>query len=117
PVTRRPPQRPAHRPRHRRPLTRPPDAPREDPRVIDWIIAKRIATFVAGTGEARAPTADLTELAAESESRVVAYTGLKPAKPLPPPEGFTRQEWVATNIDSMRLLLDPVLTRAGENLG
>jgi coenzyme F420 biosynthesis associated uncharacterized protein len=85
--------------------------------VIDWIIAKRIATFVAGSGEARAPTADLTKLAAEAESRVVAYTGLSPAKPLPPPEGITRQEWVATNIDSMRILLDPVLTRAGDNLG
>jgi coenzyme F420 biosynthesis associated uncharacterized protein len=85
--------------------------------VIDWIIAKRIATFVAGTGDAKAPTADLAALAAESESRVVAYTGLEPARPLPPPEGISRKEWVATNIDSMRLLLDPVLQRAGANLG
>jgi coenzyme F420 biosynthesis associated uncharacterized protein len=85
--------------------------------VIDWVIAKRIATFVAGTGEASLPTADLTALAAESESRVVAYTGLRPARPLPPPEGISRSEWVATNIDSMRLLLDPVLQRAGDNLG
>ena len=85
--------------------------------MIDWIIAKRIATFVAGTGEARPPTADLTALATEAESRVVAYTGLQPVRPLPPPEGITRQEWVASNIDSMRLLLDPVLARAGENLG
>jgi coenzyme F420 biosynthesis associated uncharacterized protein len=85
--------------------------------VIDWIIAKRIATFVAGTGEADPPKADLAALAAESESRVVAYTGLKPARPLPPPEGISRPEWVATNLDSMRLLLDPVLKRAGDNLG
>jgi coenzyme F420 biosynthesis associated uncharacterized protein len=85
--------------------------------MIDWIIAKRIATFVAGTGEAAPPTADLGALAAEAESRVVAYTRLQPAKPLPPPEGIGRPEWVASNIDSMRLLLDPVLKRAGENLG
>jgi coenzyme F420 biosynthesis associated uncharacterized protein len=85
--------------------------------VIDWVIAKRIATFVAGTGDAKAPTSDLAALAAESESRVVAYTGLTPARPLPPPEGVSRQEWVATNLDSMRLLLDPVLKRAGDNLG
>ena len=85
--------------------------------MIDWIIAKRIATFVAGTGDAQAPTADLATLAAEAESRVVAYTGLEPAKPLPPPEGITRQEWIAANLDSMRLLLDPVLKRAGDNLG
>jgi coenzyme F420 biosynthesis associated uncharacterized protein len=85
--------------------------------VIDWIIAKRIATFVAGTGDAAPPDVDLAALAAESEARVVAYTGLKPARPLPPPEGISRPEWVATNLDSMRLLLDPVLKRAGDNLG
>jgi coenzyme F420 biosynthesis associated uncharacterized protein len=85
--------------------------------VIDWVIARRIATFVAGTGEAPTPTADLAALAAESELRVVAYTGLTPARPLPPPEGISRREWVDSNIDSMRLLLDPVLQRAGDNLG
>ncbi|MBV9604241.1 MAG: zinc-dependent metalloprotease [Solirubrobacterales bacterium] len=85
--------------------------------MIDWIIANRIATFVAGTGEASPPKADLTALAAEAETRVVAYTGLTPARPIPPPEGITRKEWVATNLDSMRLLLDPVLQRAGDNLG
>ena len=85
--------------------------------MIDWIIAQRIATFVAGTGEARAPTVDLGPLATEAEARVVAYTGLEPSRPLPPPEGVSRREWVATNIGSMRLLLDPVLARATENLG
>jgi coenzyme F420 biosynthesis associated uncharacterized protein len=85
--------------------------------VIDWIIAERIATFVAGHGDAQAPTADLAELAAESEARVTAYTGLQPVRPLPPPEGISRREWVSANLQSMRELLDPVLQRAGENLG
>jgi hypothetical protein len=85
--------------------------------MIDWIIAQRIATFVAGTGDARAPSADLGALATEAEIRVVAYTGLEPSRPLPPPEGISRREWVETNIGSMRLLLDPVLKRASENLG
>ncbi|HTU84073.1 MAG TPA: zinc-dependent metalloprotease [Solirubrobacteraceae bacterium] len=85
--------------------------------MIDWIIAQRIATFVAGTGDAPAPEADLAALAAESESRVVAYTGLTPSRPLPPPEGISRREWVTSNIDSMRLLLDPVLQRAGDSMG
>ena len=85
--------------------------------MIDWIIAQRIATFVAGTGDASEPTADLAALAAESEIRVVAYTGLEPTRPLPPPEGIGRREWVSTNIESMRLLLDPVLQRANDNLG
>jgi coenzyme F420 biosynthesis associated uncharacterized protein len=85
--------------------------------VIDWIVARRIATFVAGTASASEPTADLTALAAESQERVVAYTGLEPTRPLPPPEGISRREWVSSNIDSMRLLLDPVLKRANDNLG
>ncbi len=87
--------------------------------MIDWIIAQRIATFVAGNGAPATehPTVDLAALAAESEARVVAYTGLEPARPLPAPEGIGRREWVSSNIDSMRLLLDPVLDRATENLG
>jgi coenzyme F420 biosynthesis associated uncharacterized protein len=85
--------------------------------VIDWVIAQRIATFVAGTGDAPVPSADLAALAAESEARVVAYTRLEPSRPLPPPEGVSRREWVSSNLDSMRLLLDPVLKRATDNLG
>jgi coenzyme F420 biosynthesis associated uncharacterized protein len=85
--------------------------------LIDWVIAERIAGYVAGTGDARAPTSDLAALAAESEARVVAYTGLRPARPLPRPEGIGRREWVASNIASMRALLDPVLERAGDGLG
>jgi coenzyme F420 biosynthesis associated uncharacterized protein len=85
--------------------------------MIDWIVAERIASFVAGTGDAEPPKADLAALATESESRVVAYTGLQPAHRLPPPEGISRREWVRSNISSMRLLLDPVLQRAGNGLG
>jgi coenzyme F420 biosynthesis associated uncharacterized protein len=85
--------------------------------MIDWIIAERIATFVAGQGEGGVPTVELAPLAVESEQRVVAYTGLVPTRPLPPPEGISRREWVDSNIASMRALLDPVLTRAGANLG
>jgi coenzyme F420 biosynthesis associated uncharacterized protein len=85
--------------------------------VIDWILAERIAAYVAGTGDARPPRSDLAKLAAESEIRVIAYTGLEPARPLPDPEGISRREWVASNVDSMRQLLDPVLERAGSGLG
>jgi coenzyme F420 biosynthesis associated uncharacterized protein len=85
--------------------------------MIDWIIAERIATFVAGEGEGGVPTVELAPLAVESEQRVVAYTGLAPSRPLPPPEGISRREWVDSNIASMRALLDPVLSRAGTSLG
>jgi coenzyme F420 biosynthesis associated uncharacterized protein len=85
--------------------------------IVDWIVAERIARFVAGSGDAPAPKADLAALAAESEKRVTAYTGLRPSSPLPPPEGISRREWIASNISSMRALLDPVLARAGQGLG
>jgi coenzyme F420 biosynthesis associated uncharacterized protein len=85
--------------------------------VIDWILAERIAGYVAGTGDARAPTANLAALATESEARVTAYTGIRPTRPLPEPEGISRREWVASNITAMRTLLDPVMERAGRGLG
>jgi coenzyme F420 biosynthesis associated uncharacterized protein len=85
--------------------------------VIDWILAERIAGMVAGTGDARLPVVDLKALAIESEARVTEYTGLRPVRPLPEPEGISRREWTHTNIGSMRALLDPVMKRAGTNLG
>ena len=85
--------------------------------MIDWILAERIATFVAGSGEAGLPAVDLGPLAEESEARVTAYTGLVPMRPLPPPEGIGRREWVVSNIGAMRALLDPVLAKASQNLG
>ncbi len=85
--------------------------------VIDWILAEKIAGYLAGTGDATAADANLPALAVEAERRVTAYTGLEPARPLPPPEGIGRREWVQTNIKAMRSLLDPVLERTGEGLG
>jgi len=85
--------------------------------VIDWILAERIAGYVAGTGDAPPPRADLATLATESEARVTAYTGLVPARPLPEPEGIGRREWVSSNVAAMRLLLDPVLEKSANSLG
>jgi len=85
--------------------------------VIDWILAERLAGYLAGTGDARPPSTDLSALAVESERRVIAYTGLTPSGSLPEPEGISRRDWVSSNIGSMRALLDPVLERAGAGLG
>jgi coenzyme F420 biosynthesis associated uncharacterized protein len=85
--------------------------------MIDWIVAERIAGYVAGTGDAERPTVDLGPLATESEARVTAYTGLRPARPLPPPEGIDRRDWIASNINAMRALLDPVLKNATKHMG
>ncbi len=85
--------------------------------MIDWVLAEKIAGYVAGNGDATPPAVDLPALAVESERRVVAYTRLAPNRPLPPPEGIQRAEWVSSNIATMRKLLDPVLERAGSGLG
>jgi coenzyme F420 biosynthesis associated uncharacterized protein len=85
--------------------------------IIDWILAERIASFVAGTGDGDVATDDLAAIASDAEDRVVAYTGLRPARPLPQPEGIGRRDWVNSNLGAMRLLLDPVLSKAGKNLG
>jgi coenzyme F420 biosynthesis associated uncharacterized protein len=84
---------------------------------IDWIIAEKIATFVAGEGDAPQLTVDLGPLAADAAERVVAYTRLQPDGELPRPEGIGRREWVSANLATMRRMLDPVLERAGEKLG
>jgi coenzyme F420 biosynthesis associated uncharacterized protein len=85
--------------------------------VIDWILAQKIAGYLAGTGNGHLPDVDLRALAAESQTRVIAYTGLHPTHELPEPEGISREEWISTNITSMRALLDPVLERAGQGMG
>lgn len=84
--------------------------------MIDWFLAERIAAYVAGHTDARPPVADLPALAAESERRVTAYTGLTPARPLPAPEGVDRREWVRANVAAMRTLLEPLLEHAGTGM-
>jgi coenzyme F420 biosynthesis associated uncharacterized protein len=85
--------------------------------MIDWIVAERIAALIAGSGDAPSPHTDLAALTAESQSRVIAYTGLTPSRSLPEPEGIGRREWVASNIATLRQLLDPALERASSGLG
>ncbi|MGI8712812.1 MAG: zinc-dependent metalloprotease [Solirubrobacteraceae bacterium] len=85
--------------------------------MIDWILAEKLAGYVAGKGDAPTPRSNLQALATEAERRVVRYTELQPARPLPPAEGVDRREWVRANVAAMRQLMDPVLDRAGESLG
>jgi coenzyme F420 biosynthesis associated uncharacterized protein len=85
--------------------------------VIDWIVAEWIASKVAGEGRAPLPQIDLGPIAEDAERRVVEYTGLVPAGPLPTPEGVSRREWIASNIASTRTLIEPMLERITERLG
>ncbi|MGN6188493.1 MAG: zinc-dependent metalloprotease [Conexibacter sp.] len=85
--------------------------------MVDWFLAQRLARYVAGEPETAPPRADLRALAEDSAGRVIAYTGLTPARALPPAEGIGRAEWIAANVGSMRALLDPPLSRVGQGLG
>ncbi len=84
--------------------------------VIDRALTQRIANAVSrGTGSARAAAAvpsplpgDLAMICADAEARIVQYTGLRPAAPLPAPEALARSGWIAANVNSMGALLDPV---------
>jgi coenzyme F420 biosynthesis associated uncharacterized protein len=79
--------------------------------MVDWSLARQIARFAAGSGEATGPDVDLAALSAEMEPHVAAYTGLELAAPVPPPELLTRNEWAALNLDNLARLLDPVAAR------
>ena len=84
--------------------------------MIDWNIARTLATTVAGS--APAPALDgLADAARESEELVSAYTGLSSDAPLPEPEALSRPAWIEANLESMKDVLDPVVERAGESLG
>ena len=85
--------------------------------LLDWLLAARLAGRVAGEGEARWPRVELAPLAADATRRVIDYTRLTPTRELPAPEGVGRREWIAANLESMRQLLEPVLDRAGEEMG
>lgn len=85
--------------------------------MIDRVLTQRIANAVSrgpGARRAAAPApvhtlpGDLGSICADAESRVVRYTGLIPAAPLPAPEALPRSGWIAANVDSMGALLDGV---------
>jgi len=81
--------------------------------VIDRALTQRIANSVA-TGRGTRPPAsvalpgDLAAICADAEQRVVTYTGLRPAAPLPAPEAIPRAGWIAANVTSMGAMLDPI---------
>jgi coenzyme F420 biosynthesis associated uncharacterized protein len=86
--------------------------------VIDWALAKRIAETIGGQGgNAVAPKGDLAALAADSRTRVLAYSRLVPMSTLPEPEMVSRQQWIEANLRSMRPVLDRVGARVGGGMG
>jgi coenzyme F420 biosynthesis associated uncharacterized protein len=98
-------------------LVRPGPAGRRSPSVIivgviDWSVAERLATLVAGgrSGDA-ALVAGLADVARESERVVGEYTTLRPGGPLPAAEALSRADWARMNLHGFRPLLDPTAER------
>ena len=77
--------------------------------MIDWGLAEKIASGIAGTPSGGTALAgDLVAVTSEARERVVAYTGLTPAREIPPPEAVDRQEWLRMNLRSMRSTMQPL---------
>src|SRR5436190_5021754 len=85
--------------------------------MVDWGVARRIAVGVSGDPGLPQLPGDLVELCADAERRVVEYTGLRPATPLPRPEAIDRPGWSDANLTGMRGVIDPVFERLGSDLG
>ena len=82
--------------------------------LVDWNLARRIATTGIGEGPAAmAGEVDLGSAGTRSAAAVLGYTGLAIGEPLPEPEWVTRREWVEINLASMREVLVPVASRLG----
>jgi coenzyme F420 biosynthesis associated uncharacterized protein len=94
--------------------------------MLDRVLTERIANAVSrgGSGPGKAdssrPTSlpgDLTAICADAERRVVDYTGLEPAAPLPRPEAIERRGWISANVNSMAALIEPLGDRLAGGLG
>jgi coenzyme F420 biosynthesis associated uncharacterized protein len=86
--------------------------------VIDWNLVRRIAETIGGQGgTVSSPRGDLAAIAEDAQRRVLAYTQLQPMAELPAPEMVSRQQWIESNLRSMRPVLDRVGARVGGDMG
>jgi coenzyme F420 biosynthesis associated uncharacterized protein len=82
--------------------------------MVDWRVARRIATSIAGDPE-QMPVlpGDLIALCEDAERRVSEYARLEIRTPLPPPEAVSRAGWAEANLGGMRGILDPLADKIG----
>lgn len=84
--------------------------------MVDWGLARQIASLAAGRGSEEEPPFDAVALSLEMEPVVAGYTRLALSKPTPPGEVVSRSEWAAVNLDMLSHILDPVAARLDERL-
>ena len=70
--------------------------------MIDWGLASRIGGGIAGDPPVTPLPVDLAAVADEACDRVVAYTGLHPARAIPPPEAVDRRTWLDASLTFVR---------------
>jgi putative hydrolase len=85
--------------------------------MVDWGLARQIASLAAGRGSDEPVPFDAGALSAEMEAPVAGYTQLALASPTPPAEVVARGEWAKVNLDALSHILDPVAARLDERLG
>ena len=85
--------------------------------MVDWGLARQIASLAAGRGSDEPVPFDAGALSAEMEAPVAGYTQLALATPTPPAEVVSRAEWAKVNLDALSHILDPVAARLDERLG
>ena len=85
--------------------------------MVDWRVARMLATQIAGDDEVPLLPGDLIALCEDAERRVSAYAQLQPAAPLPPPEAVSRAAWAEANLAGMRSVLDPLADKIGAGGG
>jgi coenzyme F420 biosynthesis associated uncharacterized protein len=85
--------------------------------MVDWGLARRIASLAAGQGSEEPPPFDAAVLSAEMEAPVAAYTRLAPVSLTPAAEVVSRGEWASVNLDTLSHVLDPVAERLDDRLG
>jgi coenzyme F420 biosynthesis associated uncharacterized protein len=84
--------------------------------MVDWSLARQVARLASGSAEPEGPDPDVVALCAEMQGHVASYSGLRPGSAIPEPELVGREEWVATNLDSMAGMIDPVAARLERRL-
>jgi len=85
--------------------------------VIDWTLARRLATTVASEPPRPPLRVDLGDLSDEAERLVGGYTRLVPSLPLPRAEAVDRRSWIDANLRTIRGVVDPLSEKVGSSMG
>lgn len=80
--------------------------------MIDWTLAERLGTYVAGDPPGGTALAgDLHAVSREARERVALYTRLDPMRAIPDPEAVDRRDWLRANLKSFRVILEPLASK------